>query len=292
MLGLLDPAKVDEIFAVINSRDKNELLKLLHELQNYDSSSIIDELIENLKYKFIHQNGDFSLLIFERFFRILSEAKSMLNSSADPEFVLFITLFMMLEAFNLTNIDDAISSLKSQNSTPANQVAQIQPQAIPNQTIIKPQSKDDYQIFVDTLYDKSYELGVLFDECVKLIGFENGTLSLEFAMSNEQLTFARKYYNEVILPSAKGVYGQDIKLVVQKSEPKKTTLLSRAPLLPVIEQNQNIENEANRQTNELNSKADSQAKGVLSLKSSMSQEEINLKELKRLFGEPQILSNS
>ena len=71
MLGLLDPAKVDEIFAVINSRDKNELLKLLHELQNYDSSSIIDELIENLKYKFIHQNGDFSLLIFERFFRIL-----------------------------------------------------------------------------------------------------------------------------------------------------------------------------------------------------------------------------
>lgn len=292
MLGLLDPAKVDEIFAVINSRDKNELLKLLHELQNYDSSSIIDELIENLKYKFIHQNGDFSLLIFERFFRILSEAKSMLNSSADPEFVLFITLFMMLEAFNLTNIDDAISSLKSQNSTPANQVAQIQPQAIPNQTIIKPQSKDDYQIFVDALYDKSYELGVLFDECVRLIGFENGTLSLEFAMSNEQLTFARKYYNEVILPSAKGVYGQDIKLVVQKSEPKKTTLLSRAPLPPVIEQNQNIENEVNKQTNELNSKVDSQAKGVLSLKSSMSQEEINLKELKRLFGEPQILSNS
>ena len=113
MLGLLDPAKIDEIFAVVNSKDKNELLKLLSELQSYDSSAIIDELIENLKYKFIHQNSEFSLLIFERFFRILSEAKSMLNNSADPEFELFITLFMMVEAFNLTNINDAISALKS-----------------------------------------------------------------------------------------------------------------------------------------------------------------------------------
>ena len=297
MLGLLDPAKVDEIFAVVNSRDKNELLKLLNELQNYDSSSVIDELIEHLKYKFIHQNSDFSLLIFERFFRILSEAKAMLNGSADPEFVLFITLFMMLEAFNLTDINDAIASLKSQakitdltpnlsvnpalnlNSNPANQA--------PNLTPTKPKTKDDYQLFVDALYDKSYELGVLFDECVNFIGFESGILSLEFAMSDNQLIIARKFYNDLILPSVRRIYGENTKLNVQKTQPKKLNPLSHVPMPPILQTK-------HQQNSNLNSnlKPTDEPKGLEALKSSMSQDDINLKELKRLFGEPQILSNS
>ena len=41
-----------------------------------------------------------------------------------------------------------------------------------------------------------------------------------------------------------------------------------------------------------NSKPVDEPKGLEVLKSSMSQDDINLKELKRLFGEPQILSNS
>lgn len=285
MLGLLDPAKIDEIFAVVNSKDKNELLKLLSELQSYDSSAIIDELIENLKYKFIHQNSEFSLLIFERFFRILSEAKSMLNNSADPEFVLFITLFMMVEAFNLTNINDAISALKSTPNLAPNP-------ASPNKLIsssppaLKPKPKDDYQIFVDHLYDKSYELGVLFDECVSLKGLENGLLTLDFAMDDEQLAFARKHYNDVILPAAKSIYGESIKLNVNKQTPMKPNPLSQAPMPPITQQN----SEPKTQINE--PKPINEPSGVLSLKSSLSQEDMNLKELKRLFGEPQILSNS
>ncbi|MDY6056558.1 MAG: DNA polymerase III subunit gamma/tau [Campylobacter lanienae] len=278
MLGLLDPAKIDEIFAVVNSKDKNELLKLLSELQSYDSSAIIDELIENLKYKFIHQNSEFSLLIFERFFRILSEAKSMLNNSADPEFVLFITLFMMVEAFNLTNINDAISALKSTPNLAPNPPSSNK--IISSPSVLKPKPKDDYQIFVDHLYDKSYELGVLFDECVSLKGLENGLLTLDFAMDDEQLAFARKHYNDVILPAAKSIYGESIKLNVNKQTPIKPNPLSQAPMPPITQQN----SEPKTQINE--------PSGVLSLKSSLSQEDMNLKELKRLFGEPQILSNS
>ncbi|MCR8679508.1 MULTISPECIES: DNA polymerase III subunit gamma/tau [Campylobacter] len=277
MLGLLDPDKIDEIFAVVNSRDKNELLKLLNELQNYDSSSIIDELIENLKYKFIHQNSQYSLLIFERFFRILSEAKSMLSNLADPEFVLFITLFMMVEAFNLRSIDDAITELKNKPITP-----NLEPQN--RSTPIQP--KSDYQNFVDFLYDKSYDLGILFDECVSLKGLENGVLTLEFAMSNEQLDLARKHYNDVILPAVKASYGDSIKLNVQKVAPKEIGALSRAPMPPITQQ-------INKpKTQNSGPKAINEPSGVLSLKSSLSQEEINLKELKRLFGEPEIISNS
>ncbi|WP_096018636.1 DNA polymerase III subunit gamma/tau [Campylobacter lanienae] len=284
MLGLLDPAKIDEIFAVVNSKDKNELLKLLNELQSYDSSAIIDELIENLKYKFIHQNSEFSLLIFERFFRILSEAKSMLNNSADPEFVLFITLFMMVEAFNLTNINDAISALKSTPNLVPNPPSPNK--LISSPSALKPKPKDDYQIFVDYLYDKSYELGVLFDECVSLKGLENGLLTLDFAMDDEQLAFARKHYNDVILPAAKSIYGESIKLNVNKQTPIKPTPLSQAPMPPITQQN----SEPKTQINE--PKPINEPSGVLSLKSSLSQEDMNLKELKRLFGEPQILSNS
>lgn len=292
MLGLLDPVKIDEIFAIINSRDKNNLLQLLNELQNYDSSSIIDELIEHLKYKFIHQNGDFSLLIFERFFRILSEAKAMLNNSADPEFVLFITLFMMLEAFNLTNIDDAISSLKSQSpnsnlslNSVSNLTSQPTEQNHSNLTSVKPKSKNNYQLFVDAIYDKSYELGIIFDECVSLKGLENGLLTLDFAMDDEQLAFARKHYNDVILPAAKSIYGESIKLNVNKQTPIKPNPLSQAPMPPIIGQTT-----LNKQNP--NSKPTDEPKGLEALKSSLSQEDMNLKELKRLFGEPQILSNS
>ena len=284
MLGLLDPVKIDEIFAVVNSKDKNELLKLLSELQSYDSSAIIDELIENLKYKFIHQNSEFSLLIFERFFRILSEAKSMLNNSADPEFVLFITLFMMVEAFNLTNINDAISALKSTPNLAPNPASPNK--LISSPSALKPKPKDDYQIFVDHLYDKSYELGVLFDECVSLKGLENGLLTLDFAMDDEQLAFARKHYNDVILPAAKSIYGESIKLNVNKQTPIKPNPLSQAPMPPITQQN----SEPKTQINE--PKPINEPSGVLSLKSSLSQEDMNLKELKRLFGEPQILSNS
>lgn len=284
MLGLLDPAKIDEIFAVVNSKDKNELLKLLSELQSYDSSAIIDELIENLKYKFIYQNSEFSLLIFERFFRILSEAKSMLNNSADPEFVLFITLFMMVEAFNLTNINDAISALKSTPNLAPNPPSSNK--LISSPSALKPKPKDDYQIFVDHLYDKSYELGVLFDECVSLKGLENGLLTLDFAMDDEQLAFARKHYNDVILPAAKSIYGESIKLNVNKQTPIKPNPLSQAPMPPITQQN----SEPKTQINE--PKPINEPSGVLSLKSSLSQEDMNLKELKRLFGEPQILSNS
>ena len=231
-------------------------------------------------------------MIFERFFRILSEAKAMLNNSADPEFVLFITVVMMLEAFNLTNIDDAISSLKSQSpnsnlslNSVSNLTSQPTEQNHSNLTSVKPKSKNNYQLFVDAIYDKSYELGVIFDECVSFKGFKDNTLNLEFAMSDDQLILARKFYNDVILPSVRSIYGENSKLNVQKSEPKKQSPLSHAPMPPRIGQTT-----LNKQNP--NSKPTDEPKGLKALKSSMSQEDMNLKELKRLFGEPQILSNS
>ncbi len=116
MLGLLDPSRIEEILATVINLDRQKLCKIIAELENYDPEMIIDELIANLKEKFLSSNMQFSLLVYERFFRILAQAKGMLNTTSDNAFVLSIMLFMMMEALNFQNIDDAINETKKQST--------------------------------------------------------------------------------------------------------------------------------------------------------------------------------
>ena len=77
MLGLLDPQKISEILSIAINQDKSAAINLASELENYDAGMIIDEIIAILKEKFLARDASFSVLMFERFFRILSEAKKM-----------------------------------------------------------------------------------------------------------------------------------------------------------------------------------------------------------------------
>lgn len=112
MLGLLDPQKISEILSIAINQDKSAAINLASELENYDAGMIIDEIIAILKEKFLARDASFSVLMFERFFRILSEAKKMLISNSDNAFTLLMTLFLMMEAVNLREIDDVIESAK------------------------------------------------------------------------------------------------------------------------------------------------------------------------------------
>ena len=116
MLGILDPAKIDEILHIVETGNEADISTLIKELNESDATMIINELIANLKFKFISASPSFSLLIFERFFRILSEAKNMLGNGADAEFVLYITLFMMKECFNIHSIDSMILNARSEQN--------------------------------------------------------------------------------------------------------------------------------------------------------------------------------
>ena len=112
MLGLLDPQKISEILSIAINQDKSAAINLASELENYDAGMIIDEIIAILKEKFLARDASFSVLMFERFFRILSEAKKMLISNSDNAFTLLMTLFLMMEAVNLREIDDVIEGAK------------------------------------------------------------------------------------------------------------------------------------------------------------------------------------
>ncbi|WP_299227043.1 DNA polymerase III subunit gamma/tau [uncultured Campylobacter sp.] len=108
MLGLLDPAKIGEILDVVLRQDRAGAIEIIKEVENYNAETIIDEMIANLKDKFLRRDAKFSLLMYERFFRILAGAKSMLAISPDNTYAISMMIFMMMEAVNLREIDELV----------------------------------------------------------------------------------------------------------------------------------------------------------------------------------------
>lgn len=110
MLGLIDPKLMDNIFSIIlNKGDVNEIIK---ELEIYEVSQICDEMTIYLKDKMMSKDRRFDLLLFDRFFRILSDAKHLLAINSDGTFVLILTFMKMIEATNLKSIDDIINQVE------------------------------------------------------------------------------------------------------------------------------------------------------------------------------------
>ncbi len=114
MLGLIDPDIMDKIF--IEILNNGNVLNIVKQLENYEVSQVCDEMSIYLKHRMLEKDSRFSLLLFDRFFRILSDAKHLLAINSDGTFVLILTLMKMMEAKSLKTIDEII-----------NQVEKIQP---------------------------------------------------------------------------------------------------------------------------------------------------------------------
>lgn len=303
MLGILDPKQIDEILEVVASRDKIALSKLVATLSNSDAQMIIDELIANLKIKFVSENSKFPLLIFERFFRILSEAKNSLFLGADPEFTLYITLFMMIEAFNFTSIDDAIQAVKNAKLASVNSDVNTNSQV--NSPVQIPK-KTPYEIFKDKIYDRNYELGKTFDECVNFVEFTDGVLTLASDAEGENQIRLRNS-SKAIMAVLGDVFGPGAKIKIQKANSAqdamqrmlKSTGISLDDTSPKVNSsvNSQINSSKDMPVNSLSTTANLQenleendntpkinAAASLELNS-------NLTQLSKLFGEPKIVKN-
>lgn len=242
MLGVLDPAKIDEILSVLVRGNRDELCALIKSLEASDSEMIITELIENLKEKFISpaeqikekinpQGSTFSLYIFEQFFKILSDAKKMLENGADPTFALYITLFSMRECLDISEPKLRQNQINT-NSTFARQTPMNTPQNIventtqstaqnPAQTAISPQALQNtksiktqdnqaelYYKFLALICDRSYELGEIFRHFIRFEGFENGVIKL-FSQAVAEDAKMLKSSSKVLREIAKKVFGSD-----------------------------------------------------------------------------------
>lgn len=176
MLGFLDPAKIKEFYAVILQKDREKVFEFLKDLQDYEASSVIDELIFYLKESFFAKSDEFSPLMYERFFRILSRAKTMLSVSDDDGFVLCIMAFMMMEASNLKQIDELIAQKSVSEKTPPQ--AEIPSSFANKNPLQKNEEKDPYKRLLAVLYDRDYELASAFERATSFVSFENEILHL------------------------------------------------------------------------------------------------------------------
>ena len=337
MLGLLDPRRIDEILSTAQKGSHEELCALIKSLEDSDAEMIINELIASLKERFLEPRHEFSLLIFERFFKILSEAKNMLGSGADPVFVLYIALFSMRNAFDIgaasfcapqpslaqsripSQSAPLLSSLEPQQSPaqsriPSNtqpisaaripsqpqqsiQSALVSPSPEPVQFSLaaQPQSSQDaqkYEHFVKLLYDRSYDLGKIFDNFIEFGGFDGENITLISSAIADDAA-ALRTHSGVLRELAQIAFGAK-KFKVEKKQNGLSDIINSITKLeqPPKQQYQNEPAQEDFSSDEsLAPPMDMMPNIAPAIKSEPTQAEINRKnenEMNRLFGNPEI----
>ena len=344
MLGLLDPRRIDEILSTAQKGSHEELCALIKSLEDSDAEMIINELIASLKERFLEPRHEFSLLIFERFFKILSEAKNMLGSGADPAFVLYIALFSMRNAFDIGAASfcapAAQSRIPSQSapllSSPAPQqsptqsripsntqpisAAQSRIPSQPQQQLVKPalvspspasaqfslaaqpQSSQDaqkYEHFVKLLYDRSYDLGKIFDNFIEFGGFDGENITLISSAIADDAA-ALRTHSSVLRELAQIAFGAK-KFKVEKKQNglsdiiNSITKLEQTPKQPEQYQPEQYQNEPAEDFSSDDENQPMMPNIAPAIKSELTQAEINRKnenEMNRLFGNPEIKDNN
>lgn len=139
MLGLIEPKVMDEIFDIV--LNKKDVTSLVRELENYEVSQVCDEMTIYLKQRMLEKDAKFDLLLFDRFFRILADAKHLLALNSDASFVLILTLLKMQEATNLKSIQDIINQVEQLEVQPAVK------EAISKQKVVEHAQNDTNHIY-------------------------------------------------------------------------------------------------------------------------------------------------
>ena len=351
MLGLLDPRRIDGILSTAQKGSHEELCALIKSLEDSDAEMIINELIASLKERFLEPRHEFSLLIFERFFKILSEAKNMLGSGADPAFVLYIALFSMRNAFDIGAANFCAPAAQSRiPSQPAPLLSSLEPQQspaqsrIPNNTqpisaaripsqpqqqpakpalvspsstpqpsltqsripsqqpqssaIAQPQSSQDaqkYEHFVKLLYDRSYDLGKIFDNFIEFGGFDGENITLVSSAIADDAA-ALRTHSGVLRELAQIAFGAK-KFKVEKKQNGLSDIINSITKLEQTpkQQYQNEPAEDFSSDESLAPPMDMMPNIAPAIKSEPTQAEINRKnenEMNRLFGNPEIKDNN
>ncbi|MCI6339636.1 MAG: DNA polymerase III subunit gamma/tau [Campylobacter sp.] len=333
MLGLLDPRRIDEILSIVQKGSHEELCALIKSLEDSDAEMIINELIASLKERFLEPRHEFSLLIFERFFKILSEAKNMLGSGADPAFVLYIALFSMRNAFDIGAASFCVPA--AQSRIPSQQPIQPalvspspapQPSSTPQQSPVQsripsntqpisaaqsripsqqpqssltaqPQSSQDaqkYEHFVKLLYDRSYDLGKIFDNFIEFGGFDGENITLISSAIADDAA-ALRTHSSVLRELAQIAFGAKKFKVEKKQNGLSDIINSITKLEQTPKQQYQNEPAENFSSDDESQPMDMMPNIAPAIKSEPTQAEINRKnenEMNRLFGNPEIKDNN
>ncbi|MDD5717664.1 MAG: DNA polymerase III subunit gamma/tau [Sulfuricurvum sp.] len=218
MLGLLDPDYISRLFDAIFAKDRGSLTRMLQELESYESEMVIDELIAYLKERLYEGDHRFSVLVIERFFRILSDAKTLFSINADGGFVVSLVLFKMIEALKIKEIDEMIESLESRIShpplkTPLEHAVTSEAPTI-HVTPLAPPVKSSFEQLCERISDRSAPLGECFRKCVSFLSFEENTLVWESCAEGEDKELLKNSFG-IIRQFVREIYGIDTQIKSQ-----------------------------------------------------------------------------
>ena len=116
MLGIIEPSMLEKLLADIMVKDEAKVLEFINSASEFEAEMVIDELMLYLKDVLLSGSHTIKPMIIERFFRVLAESKSLLSMGTDGEFVLSLSLFKMMEALQIKEIDAMIRTLEKELS--------------------------------------------------------------------------------------------------------------------------------------------------------------------------------
>jgi DNA polymerase-3 subunit gamma/tau len=114
MLGIIEPSLLEALLEDIVKKETAKILSFINLAADYEAEMILDELTLYLKELLLTGSGTLNPMIIERFFRVIAESKSLLSLGSDGEFVLSLTLFKMMEALQIKDIDTMIRGLEKE----------------------------------------------------------------------------------------------------------------------------------------------------------------------------------
>ncbi len=224
MLGLLDPKELQKIFTTLLNGDKTQMLGIIKELEEYECEIVIDELIAYLKNAFFEQDRRFSTLLYERFFKILSEAKSLLFINANNGFVLCLVFFKMIEATHIKSIEEMIDSLENEKfRLPTPMPAPLEPAlhvSLPSAPLLPDTSMQTRQLFdalIRKLQDRNAALGECFEKNICFVSYEEGHLILRSSATQEESKLLNTHYG-IIKHFIHELFGLDTTIKIHKEE--------------------------------------------------------------------------
>ncbi|MGL2805011.1 DNA polymerase III subunit gamma/tau [Helicobacter pylori] len=256
MLGAIDRSVLEDFFQSLINQDEARLKERYAILENYETESVLEEMMLFLKAKLLSPDS-YSILLIERFFKIIMSSLSLLKEGANASFVLLLLKMKFKEALKLKALDDAILELEQ---TPFNQSPSISynaPKQEPKsaEKIEKPEKRENTEKIASTetpqtpmlsakdrifhnlfkqvqtlVYERNYELGVVFEKNIRFIDFDSQTKTLtwESLAADKDKELLRERF-KIVKSIVDGVFGkgENIKIALKhhlenKSAPEET----------------------------------------------------------------------
>ncbi|GAA7720818.1 DNA polymerase III subunit gamma/tau [Helicobacter pylori] len=252
MLGAIDRSVLEDFFQSLINQDEARLQERYAILENYETESVLEEMMLFLKAKLLSPDS-YSILLIERFFKIIMSSLSLLKEGANASFVLLLLKMKFKEALKLKALDDAILELEQSKESvlkPLNQNANAPKQEpkstekieqaeriegtekkesaekkenaeTPQTPMLSAKDRIFHNLFkqVQTLvYERNYELGAVFEKNIRFIDFDSQTKTLTWeSLANDKDKELLRERFKIVKSIVDGVFGkgENIKIALK-----------------------------------------------------------------------------